>query len=56
MTNDVLQTPPRRASDSIITRSLLTRVVVAAVFVVTGTMGVYYHEMVDGEVGTIMLT
>ncbi|KAK5624541.1 hypothetical protein RRF57_000257 [Xylaria bambusicola] len=48
---DVMSRPPRSRSEPVLTRSLITRVVTSAAIIMTGTMLVYYHEMLaDGEV------
>ncbi|KAJ2467412.1 High affinity Ca2+/Mn2+ P-type ATPase-like protein [Coemansia sp. RSA 2337] len=46
----VMSLPPRAKNANIITRRLITRVLVAAAFIVTGTMAIYVSEMQDGEV------
>ncbi|KAI0868607.1 calcium-transporting P-type ATPase [Hypoxylon argillaceum] len=48
---DVMSRPPRSRSEPVLTRSLITRVLTSAAIIMTGTMVVYYHEMLaDGEV------
>ncbi|KAI1193836.1 calcium-transporting P-type ATPase [Nemania serpens] len=48
---DVMSRPPRSRSEPVLTRSLITRVLTSAAIIMTGTMIVYYHEMLaDGEV------
>lgn len=48
---DVMSRPPRSRSEPVLTRSLITRVLTSAAIIMTGTMIVYYHEMMaDGEV------
>ncbi|KAI0503047.1 calcium-transporting ATPase [Xylaria bambusicola] len=48
---DVMSRPPRSRSEPVLTRSLITRVLTSAAIIMTGTMLVYYHEMLaDGEV------
>ncbi|KAJ1966433.1 High affinity Ca2+/Mn2+ P-type ATPase-like protein [Dipsacomyces acuminosporus] len=47
---DVMKQPPRSKSANIITRRVVTRVLVAAALIVTGTMAVYVSEMQDGAV------
>ncbi|KAI1123353.1 calcium-transporting P-type ATPase [Nemania abortiva] len=48
---DVMTRPPRSRSEPVLTRSLITRVLTSAAIIMTGTMIVYYHEMLaDGEV------
>ncbi|KAJ1999518.1 High affinity Ca2+/Mn2+ P-type ATPase-like protein [Coemansia thaxteri] len=46
----VMSLPPRAKNANIITRRLITRVLVAAALIVTGTMAIYVSEMQDGEV------
>ncbi|KAJ1996736.1 High affinity Ca2+/Mn2+ P-type ATPase-like protein, partial [Coemansia sp. S85] len=46
----VMSLPPRAKNANIITRRLITRVLVAAAFIVSGTMAVYVSEMQDGAV------
>ncbi|KAJ2979144.1 hypothetical protein NUW58_g7274 [Xylaria curta] len=48
---DVMSRPPRSRSEPVLTRSLITRVLTSAAIIMTGTMIVYYREMLaDGEV------
>ncbi|KAJ2664323.1 High affinity Ca2+/Mn2+ P-type ATPase-like protein [Coemansia sp. RSA 1200] len=47
---EVMKQPPRSKHANIITRPLITRVLVAAALIVAGTMAVYVSEMQDGEV------
>lgn len=48
---DVMNRPPRRRGDAVLTRRLLTRVLTQAAVVMAGTMLVYTREMLeDGEV------
>ncbi|KAJ3563365.1 hypothetical protein NPX13_g8226 [Xylaria arbuscula] len=48
---DVMSRPPRSRTEPVLTRSLITRVLTSAAIIMTGTMIVYYHEMLaDGEV------
>ncbi|KAJ1820395.1 High affinity Ca2+/Mn2+ P-type ATPase-like protein, partial [Coemansia sp. RSA 2599] len=47
---EVMKQPPRPKNANIITRRLVTRVLVAAALIVTGTMAIYVSEMQDGEV------
>eukprot|EP00127_Corallochytrium_limacisporum_P002707 Clim_evm16s136 gene=Clim_evmTU16s136 len=47
---DVMKKPPRRSTENIINRPLITRVVSAAAIIVTGTLYVFVLEMQDGEV------
>ncbi|AEO53217.1 hypothetical protein MYCTH_2294253 [Thermothelomyces thermophilus ATCC 42464] len=48
---DVMNRPPRRRGDAVLTRPLITRVLTQAAVIMAGTMLVYTHEMLDdGEV------
>ncbi|GAP83400.2 putative Ca2+-transporting ATPase [Rosellinia necatrix] len=48
---DVMSRPPRSRSEPVLTRALITRVLTSAAIIMTGTMIVYYREMLaDGEV------
>ncbi|ORX72664.1 Pmr1 ATPase [Linderina pennispora] len=47
---EVMRQPPRSKTANIITRRLVTRVLVAAALIVTGTMSIYVSEMQDGAV------
>ncbi|KAK4147909.1 uncharacterized protein C8A04DRAFT_24471 [Dichotomopilus funicola] len=48
---DVMNRPPRRRGDAVLTRRLLTRVLTQAAIIMAGTMLVYTHEMLeDGQV------
>jgi Ca2+-transporting ATPase len=42
--------PPRRRNDKVLTRALLTRVLISASIIMFGTILVYKHEMRDGVV------
>jgi Ca2+-transporting ATPase len=44
---DVMNRPPRRRGDAVLTRPLLTRVLTQAAIIMAGTMLVYTHEMLD---------
>ncbi|KAJ2817098.1 High affinity Ca2+/Mn2+ P-type ATPase-like protein, partial [Coemansia furcata] len=46
----VMSLPPRAKNANIITRRLITRVLVAAGLIMSGTMAIYVSEMQDGEV------
>ncbi|KAK3942178.1 hypothetical protein QBC46DRAFT_82536 [Diplogelasinospora grovesii] len=49
--NDVMNRPPRRRNDAVLTRPLITRVLTSAFIIMLGTMMVYTHEMLeDGQV------
>jgi len=48
---DVMNRPPRKRNDAVLTRSLLMRVAQSAFIIMFGTMMVYTHEMLeDGQV------
>ncbi|KAI1461734.1 calcium-transporting ATPase type 2C member 1 [Annulohypoxylon moriforme] len=47
---DVMSRPPRSRSEPVLTRALLQRVLTSAAIIMAGTMVVYTHEMLDGEV------
>lgn len=48
---DVMSRPPRSRSEPVLTRTLITRVLTSAAIIMTGTMIIYYREMLaDGEV------
>ncbi|KAK4220260.1 calcium-transporting atpase 1 [Rhypophila decipiens] len=47
---DVMNRPPRRRNDAVLTRPLITRVLTQAFIIMIGTMLVYRHEMQDKEV------
>jgi len=48
---DVMNRPPRRRNDAVLTMPLITRVLTSAFIIMAGTMLVYKHEMEDdGEV------
>ncbi|KAL5624446.1 hypothetical protein BROUX41_004506 [Berkeleyomyces rouxiae] len=48
---DVMTKPPRRRSDPVLTRAVLTRVLTSASIIMVGTMIIYYREMLaDGEI------
>lgn len=42
---DVIRKPPRNVKDSIITRSLLVKVLVSAIIIVCGTLYVFWREV-----------
>ncbi|KAK4234969.1 hypothetical protein C8A03DRAFT_37208 [Achaetomium macrosporum] len=44
---DVMNRPPRRRGDAVLTRPLVTRVLTQAAIIMAGTMLVYTHEMLD---------
>jgi Ca2+-transporting ATPase len=49
--HDVMNRPPRRRNDPVLTRALLKRVMQSAAIIMIGTMIVYSHEMLaDGQV------
>ncbi|PFH60195.1 hypothetical protein XA68_11324 [Ophiocordyceps unilateralis] len=48
---DVMNRPPRKRNDSVLTRAVLTRVLTSASIIMVGTMLVYSNEMLaDGQV------
>ncbi|KAI0842932.1 calcium-transporting ATPase type 2C member 1 [Hypoxylon sp. FL0890] len=47
---DVMSRPPRSRGEPVLTRALLQRVLTSAMIIMAGTMIVYTHEMLDGEV------
>ncbi|PNY20655.1 Calcium-transporting ATPase 1 [Tolypocladium capitatum] len=48
---DVMNRPPRKRNDPVLTRALLIRVLTSAAIIMIGTMLVYSHEMLaDGQV------
>jgi Ca2+-transporting ATPase len=47
---DVMSRPPRKRNDAVLTRGVITRVLTSAFIIMVGTMLVYSHEMLDGEV------
>jgi len=44
---DVIRRPPRNVKDPIVTRQLITRVILSAAIIVTGTMYVFWRELRD---------
>jgi len=49
---DVMNRPPRRRGDPVLTRPLITRVLTQAFIIMAGTMLVYRHEMLEDGVVT----
>ncbi|KHO00030.1 calcium-transporting ATPase type 2C member 1 [Metarhizium album ARSEF 1941] len=48
---DVMNRPPRRRNDAVLTKAVLTRVLTSATIIMFGTMLIYRHEMLgDGQV------
>ncbi|KAM3461669.1 hypothetical protein NHJ6243_004751 [Beauveria neobassiana] len=48
---DVMNKPPRKRNDPVLTRGVITRVLTSAFIIMVGTMLIYSHEMLaDGEV------
>ncbi|TKS82716.1 Calcium-transporting ATPase type 2C member 1 [Collichthys lucidus] len=47
---DVIRKPPRNVRDSIITRSLLVKVLVSALIIVCGTLFVFWRELQDNVI------
>jgi Ca2+-transporting ATPase len=44
--HDVLRQPPRKHNDSMITRNLLLNILISAVIIVSGTLYVFYREVI----------
>ncbi|XP_003200287.2 calcium-transporting ATPase type 2C member 1 isoform X2 [Danio rerio] len=47
---DVIRKPPRNVRDSIITRSLIVKILVSAFIIVCGTLFVFWRELRDNEI------
>jgi P-type Ca2+ transporter type 2C len=47
---DVMTRPPRKRGALVLTKSVIQRVCTSAAIIMTGTMIVYTHEMLDGKV------
>jgi P-type Ca2+ transporter type 2C len=47
---DVMSRPPRKRGAPVLTWPLIRRVLTSACIIMTGTMAVYIHEMLDGKV------
>lgn len=52
----VMQRPPRKRNDNIITKPLIARVITSGLLILIGTMYVFLHEMEDGEISSRDLT
>lgn len=52
----IMQRPPRRRQDDIITRPLIARVLTSGMLILAGTMYVFLHEMEDGGISARDLT
>jgi Ca2+-transporting ATPase len=52
----VMQRPPRRRSEDIITRPLMYRVLTSGLLILAGTMYIFIHEMEDGAISSRDLT
>lgn len=52
----VMQRPPRRRSEDIITRPLMYRVLTSGLLILAGGMYIFIHEMEDGEISPRDLT
>lgn len=48
--HDVLQQPPRKTKEHIITRKLIVNVLISALLIVSGTLWVFWKELNDGQV------
>lgn len=46
---DVMNRPPRKRNDPVLTRAVIQRVAQSAAIIMVGTMLVYTHEMLDGR-------
>ncbi|KAK2192812.1 hypothetical protein NP493_22g04001 [Ridgeia piscesae] len=47
---DVICQPPRKVKDPIITRHLITNVLISAALIISGTLWVFWHELSDNKV------
>jgi P-type Ca2+ transporter type 2C len=47
---DVMNRPPRKRNDPVLTRALIMRVLQSAAIIMVGTMFIYSREMADGHV------
>lgn len=47
---DVMNRPPRRRGDPVLTQALIKRVLTSAAIIMVGTMLIYRREMADGQV------
>ncbi|XP_036394644.1 calcium-transporting ATPase type 2C member 1 [Megalops cyprinoides] len=47
---DVIRKPPRNVRDSIITRSLIVKILVSSLIIVCGTLFVFWRELRDNEI------
>jgi Ca2+-transporting ATPase len=52
----VMQRPPRKRSEDIITRPLMYRVLTSGLLILAGTMYIFVHEMEDGAISSRDLT
>lgn len=48
--SDVMSRPPRKRGAPVLTWPLIRRVLTSASIIMTGTMAIYIHEMLDGKV------
>lgn len=48
--HDVIRQPPRKAKEPIITRHLISNVIVSAAIIVTGTLWVFWKELADEKI------
>ncbi|CAD5123240.1 DgyrCDS11598 [Dimorphilus gyrociliatus] len=48
--DDTIKQPPRKATESIITRPLMTNVLLSATIIVSGTLWVFWREMADNKI------
>lgn len=48
--HDVLKQPPRTSKERIITKSLIINIVISALFILAGTLWVFWKELSDGKI------
>lgn len=48
--SDVMNRPPRKRNDAVLTRAVMSRVLTSAVIIMLGTLHIYRREMLDGVV------
>lgn len=51
MDHDVLKKPPRKVTDPMIDRKLIVNILMSAVVIVIGTLGVFYAEVCVSSIG-----
>ncbi|XP_078457911.1 calcium-transporting ATPase type 2C member 1 isoform X1 [Lampetra fluviatilis] len=47
---DVIRQPPRNVKDSILTRSLISKILISAIIIVSGTLFVFWRELQDNMI------